>query len=251
MDTPSSQTVTRNRSIFQAAAVLAAGLVLSAMVLAWGAMQVKQTDQTIVVTGSARQRIVSDKVVWRATIAYESSNLDGAYQSLKTSIPRLQEYLKKQGIAEGDMTLSSIQSTALKERKEYGDESGPITGYALRQSVEVRSADVERVTRISREVTELIKQGILVQSEAPQYIYTKLQDLKQEMLAAAAKDARERAEKIAGSVGSKVGGVRAARMGVLQITPADSTETSDMGVSDTASLEKDITSVVSITFAVR
>ena len=71
------------------------------------------------------------------------------------------------------------------------------------------------------------------------------------MLAEAAKDARTRAEKVAQSVGSRIGPVRSARMGVLQITAADSNEVSDSGMNDTSSLEKDITSVVSVTFAVR
>ena len=59
-----------------------------------------------------------------------------------------------------------------------------------------------------------------------------------------------RAEQIAKSTGSSIGSVRTARMGVLQITPADSTEVSDSGMNDTSSLEKDITAVVNIGFAV-
>ncbi|GAB4463054.1 MAG: hypothetical protein OHK0029_31060 [Armatimonadaceae bacterium] len=250
MSLPVRPAPSRGRYVFQAAAILAAGLVLSAMVVVWGAMRVKQSDQTIVVTGSARQRIISDKVIWRATISFQAPTLAGAYDSLKSSMPRVQEYLKSKGISAEEMTLTSISSETLKQRNNYGDESGPIVGYALRQSVEVRSGNVDLVTKISRESTDLINQGILLQSEPPQYIYTKLQDLKQEMLAEAAKDAKARAEKIAASVGSRVGGVRAARMGVLQITPADSNEVSSMGINDTSSLEKDITSVVSITFAV-
>jgi hypothetical protein len=70
------------------------------------------------------------------------------------------------------------------------------------------------------------------------------------MLAAAAKDAQERAKRIAESTNSSVGSVRTARMGVLQITPADSNDVSDSGMNDTSSLEKDITAVVSIGFAV-
>jgi len=44
--------------------------------------------------------------------------------------------------------------------------------------------------------------------------------------------------------------VRSARMGVLQITPADSNEVSGEGMNDTSALEKDITAVVNISFAV-
>jgi hypothetical protein len=39
-------------------------------------------------------------------------------------------------------------------------------------------------------------------------------------------------------------------MGVLQITAAYSTEVSDMGISDTSSIDKDMTAVVNVSFAV-
>ena len=63
-------------------------------------------------------------------------------------------------------------------------------------------------------------------------------------------DAKARAQQIAQNTGSSVGSVRTARMGVLQITPADSNEVSDSGMNDTTSLWKDITAVVNIGFAV-
>jgi hypothetical protein len=59
-----------------------------------------------------------------------------------------------------------------------------------------------------------------------------------------------RAQQVASSTGSSIGSVRTARMGVMQITAADSNEVSDAGINDTSSLEKDITAVVNVGFAV-
>ncbi|MBC8141821.1 MAG: SIMPL domain-containing protein [Armatimonadetes bacterium] len=233
-----------------AAAVLAAGLVLSTMIGVWGMTQVKQADQTIVVTGSAKKRIVSDKVIWKAGVSFQSTNLQDAYAALTTNMPKVKEYLVSKGVAADEITLSAISSQTLTQRGANGEDTGRLSGYSLRQSIEVRSTDVAKIEKLSRESTELINKGILLESYPPEYVYTKLADVKQAMLAEAAKDAKGRAEKIASSVGSKVGGIRSARMGVLQITPADSNDVSDSGMSDTSSVEKDITSVVSITFAV-
>ena len=165
-------------------------------------------------------------------------------------MPKVRQYLLTQGVQPGEIKLSAIESTTLNERGPNGEDTGRLSGYSLKQSVEVRSQNVARVEKLSREATELINQGILLESYPPQYVYTKLSDVKQEMLAEATKDAKARAQKIASSVGSEIGGVRSARMGVLQITPADSNDVSDSGMSDTTSVEKDITSVVSVTFAV-
>lgn len=84
-----------------------------------------------------------------------------------------------------------------------------------------------------------------------EYLYTRLAALRVEMLAEATQDARRRAEVMAHSVGSAIGPIRAARMGVFQITPRHSTEVSGEGIYDTTSVEKNITAVVSVTFALR
>lgn len=239
------------RGVFLAGVALAIGLVLAVLVGVWGLQQVRGADETIVVTGSARRRITSDRVVWRAGVSYQAPQLSDAYRALTQSVPKVRAYVVSKGVPEDQITISSIQSTTLTAKGPNGEDTGRVSGYSLRQQVEVRSGDVARVATLAREATELIDQGILLESNAPEYYYTKLDDLKVQMLAEAARNAKTRAEQIASSVGSRIGGVRSARMGVLQITAADSTEVSNEGVNDTSSLEKDITSVVSVTFSIR
>ncbi len=89
-----------------------------------------------------------------------------------------------------------------------------------------------------------------MESRDPEYRYTKLGDMKIQMLAEAAKDAKVRAIQIAASTGARAGALRSARMGVLQINPAGSTETSSEGNNDTTSIEKDVIAVVTASFAV-
>ncbi len=240
----------RNGQIFNSAFVIGVALVLSSVIGAWAYTRSRSTEQTITVTGSARRRIKSDLVVWRATITQTSGDVSGAYAALRDRVPRVRAYLLQKGVPENEIIISSVTSRTLSARDENGMDTGQITGYVLSQTLEVRSGDVDRVTRISREVTELIDQGILVESGAPEYIYTRLSDLKVEMLAEAARDAKERAIQIAASTGSQIGPVRSARMGVMQITGADSNQVSDSGMNDTSSLDKDITAVVNASFAI-
>lgn len=232
------------------AVVLAVGLVVATTIGGWFFVKGKRGDQTITVTGSARKRITSDLVIWRSAISYQGPTLSEAYRSLSEAIPKVKAYMVSKGIAENQITVSSISSQTLHGRSSDGVETSEITGYSLRQELSVRSTEVEKIGQIAREATELINQGILLESMAPEYLYTKLGDLKIEMLAEAAKDAKRRAEQIAQSTDSSIGTVRTARMGVLQITAADSTDVSDSGMNDTSSLEKDITAVVNIGFAV-
>lgn len=233
-----------------AGVALAIGLVLSSMIFGWFYSKTKKSDEAIAVTGSARKRIKSDLVVWSAGITSEATQLAEAYRQTTEAIPRVKQYLISKGVSENQITVSSISSTTLKKRDNEGNETSETTGYSLHQQVEVRSEDVDKIAQIARESTELINQGILLESNAPQYSYTKIGDLKIEMLGEAAKDAKVRAEKIAESTNNKIGAVRSARMGVMQITAADSTDVSDAGISDTSSIDKDVTAVVNISFAV-
>lgn len=243
----------RNGQIFSAGVALSVALVLSSVVGAWAFTRAKASDQTVTVTGSARKRIKSDLIVWRANVTYQSEEMGEAYSALKERVPRVRSYLISKGVPENEIVVSAVSTQALHESSsegEGGGDEGRITGYRLSQTLEVRSMDVDKITTISREVTELIEQGIFLESTAPEYHYTKLGDLKIQMLAEAAKDAKLRAQQIASSTGSSVGDVRSARMGVLQITPADSNAVSDYGMNDTTALEKDITAVVNVSFAV-
>jgi hypothetical protein len=124
-------------------------------------------------------------------------------------------------------------------------------GYRLTQTVRVDSEDVERITRLDRDSTALVEQGVLFMPAPPQYIYTKAGEAKVEMLAEATKDARARAEQIAAQGGRALRELCSARMGVFQITPLHSFETSGEGLMDTSSLEKTLTAVVTASFSMK
>lgn len=235
---------------FNSGLALGVCVVLASLIFGYFYSNAKKGDEAITVTGSAKRRITSDLVVWSAGITQQSPQLAEAYRGLADNIPRIKQYLLSKGIPENQMTVSSISSVTLKGRDSDGNETNEITGYSLSQSIEVRSNDVQRIAQIAREATELINQGILIESAAPKYYYTAIGDLKVEMLGEAAKDAKERASKIAESTGNSIGSVRSAKMGVLQITAADSTDVSDYGVYDTSTIEKDMTAVVNVSFAV-
>lgn len=240
----------KNNYLFNGGVALAIGLILSSIIFGWFYTKSKKGDEAITVTGSAKKRIKSDLVTWSAGVTVQSGQLSDAYKSLSDNVPRIRQYLIGKGIAENQMVTSSISTTTLYKQDENGGQTSEITGYSLRQTIDVRSNEVDKIAQIARESTELINQGILLESGSPQYLFTGLGDLKIEMLGEAAKDAKTRAERIANSTGNSIGAVRSARMGVMQITAADSTEVSDGGISDTSSIDKDVTAVVNISFAV-
>jgi hypothetical protein len=229
---------------------LALGLVAGAAVLGDAVGRIRQGADAVEVTGSARRPIRADFVVWRVRVGAQEASLQPAYQRLKAQSDRLRAYLRGRGIADSVLTVQPVNVMSLAELME-GRETGRIAGYRLMQTFELRSGDVDGITRLSQEVTELINQGLELTPEQPEYLFTGLPRLRVDMLGEATADAKLRAEAIARGVGARVGAVRSVRVGVFQITPRYSTEVSDYGVNDTSSLEKDVTAVVRVTFAIR
>jgi len=243
----------RGSSLWPAAALLALGLVGAAWTLGAHAMGVANSRATITVTGSAKKTIRADLAVWRGSFNAQSPRIEDAYAELEASARRVRAYLVGKGFADSALVFSQVQTQTQFRRSREGMElsGGAPEGYRLVQTVEVRSRDTERLERLARESTELIRQGVRFESYPPEYLVTGLADLKVEMLAAATRDAKARASEMARNAGSRVGRLRSARMGVFQVTPANSTMVTDYGINDTSSIEKDITSVVSVSFEIR
>jgi len=108
---------------------------------------------------------------------------------------------------------------------------------------------VDAIEELIKKSDQLISEGVPFQGWGAQYLYTKLADLRIEMLGEAMKDATERARVMAESSDSKLGELRDAKMGVFQVTPRNSTDVSDYGYYDTSSKEKDITAVVKASYS--
>lgn len=237
---------------FPAAVALAFGLIASTIFGARAIEKLKDSDQTIAVTGSAKRRIKSDRVVWSAEVSSQAEGRAAAYHALAADVPKVTAWLASKGVPAGDLKVQAISTVEIHPHDKEGREMAEVTSaYLMKQSIEVRSSRVDLITDVSREATQLIEQGIAIESEAPQYHYTRLGDLKIEMLGEAARDARVRAERIAKSSGSLIGPLRSARMGVMQVNGADDSETSAEGVNDTASVEKDVMAVMSSSFALQ
>ncbi|MCX7883803.1 MAG: SIMPL domain-containing protein [Caloramator sp.] len=230
------------------AVIISAAIIVSSAFISSGIKNIKSGKNTITITGSAKKQIKSDFVKWTGAFSAYSPNLKEAYAILKASNERVKQYLLSKGLSEKDLVFSSILTSVKNEILPNGMVANKVEGYTLTQNVEIKSNDVDLITKISRESTELINQGVQFESYPPQYYYTKIADLKVEMLGLATKDAMLRAEQIAKNTNVKVGKLKASRMGVFQITPPYSTEVSDAGIFDTSSIDKEITAVVNCEF---
>lgn len=243
--------ILRNTQIIILGVCIAAATIVSSIILSQGFLKItKFVREQINVTGSAQKDIKSDLIVWRGSFSRRKPALSDGYKALKEDLNKVRAYLAAKGVKDNEIIVSQIATETIYKKNEKGNNTNTVEAYDLSQYVEVKSKDVDRITQVSRESTELIDQGVEFFSGMPEYFYTKLDELKIEMLAKATENAKLRAENMVKATGNKIGFIRSARMGVFQITPITSTEVSDWGVNDTSSLEKKVTAVVSASFAI-
>jgi hypothetical protein len=231
---------------------LAAGISFASIVLARTWVHLRES-QFITVTGSSHANIYSDLVVWTGKLTVEDPTLPGAYGKFKTDSEKVAHFLEERG--QKNFTLAPVQVKNLTKRKKDGsndDEFVPETiGYQLSQTIQITSSDVVGIPKLAADGLGLMAQGVVLETEEIQFIYTKAGETKVQMMAEATEDARKRAEEIAERGGRAVRELRSARMGVVQINPLYSTDTSSEGNNDTSSLEKTITATVTAEFTLK
>ena len=238
------------QGLFLLGLTLAVGLIIAMFILSSALTKVKSKDEFITVKGYVEKNIKSDLGVWTGTVTARSSDLINGYSKLQSDVLKLTVYLEKKGVDKNKISIGPI-NTQKKFKWANGSYSDEVTAYTLDQSITIESKDVNMVYQISNEATSLIQEGIEIASKQPKFFFTKINDLKIEMLGESTKDAKTRAVNIAKNSGSTVGNLKSAYQGVFQITPVNSTEVSDYGEYDLSSIDKTIKAVVTIDFFVK
>lgn len=236
------------------AIIFALTILLTALILTGAYKNRFNYNNVISVTGLGSKDFVSDLIVWSGSFTKKNMDLQTAYVELNKDRNTIRQYLLSKGILSDEIIFTSVN---IIRDYEYtydrdGNRKSKFTGYNLTLRVQIESQEVDKIESVSREVTELINYGVEFYSQNPQYYYTKLAELKIEMIAEATKDARLRAEKIAENSGAKLGELKNAKMGIFQIIAQNSSEEYSWGGAfNTSSKRKTATITMKLTFGIK
>lgn len=239
----------KSRSITVIAASLIMALAVGGGLVKVGAGFAARTDNGITVTGSAKTTATADNVVWTLNVGLSSSLVADAVKKVGSDVDAVSAYLTDGGIPASALTLGAV-STYGNEEYQNGNNTGRIISYRASRDITVRTSNVQLVYTLSQGIGSLLQSGVNVNNYGPQYYISTLPDLRPQLLEEAMKDAKTRAVAITKAVGGSVGAVQSVKSGVFQVTTPDSTMVSDGGAYDTSTIEKTVTSTVSVTFAV-
>jgi hypothetical protein len=209
------------------AILFALAIIIAAFILGNAVINRNRPQGTINVTGLGESNFTSDLIVWEGNFSRESKDLTSAYADLESDKKAVTTYLKSKGIPDDQLIFNAV-SINPQYQQNYSDDGRflgqTFTGYQLNQSLKIESKEVEKVEKISREITELLNQGITFYSQNPRYYYTELESLKLEMIAKATEDATIRAGRISENSKGSLGDLISANMGIFQITGQNSGE---------------------------
>ena len=234
-----------SRTPIWAAAVLGLGVLLGA--LAFGAFfyHARAPVQSVRVVGAATLPFEADIAKWRLTLSRQVSEtgLEEGYAGLRQDVERVRAALVAAGLPDSAITLQAAAA-----QPQWGPQGR--SGYVLQQPLFVVSERPEQLEALAFDPGPVLG-GAALEFSQLEYFYSAIAELKHSLLAEATRDARRRAEEIAGSTEGAIGKLVSARAGVFQITEPLSTEVSGAGLHSTSTRKKEITVTVHADFTLR
>lgn len=207
------------------AIILAMGLALAGALAGWGFKAGRAADRFVTVKGVSEREVEADLALWPLQIVTADNDLSIAQAQMNRAVERTRAFLRENAVTDDQVTVQAFKVT---DAQANAYQSGAVSNrFIITQTLMVRSEEPRVLQAASQRVGELVQAGVVLTSGqeygpgGPTYVFTRLNDLKPDMLAQATARAREAAAEFATASGSAVGKIRRANQGVFQILPRD------------------------------
>lgn len=211
-----------NKSVI-AAIIIAIGLFLLGNRIASGLENALGDERTVSVRGLSERIVPADKVVWPLVYKEVGNDLEALASQVNNKNKIIIDYLKSKGISDDEISVSPPEIIDLQAER-YVNQNIPYR-YNLRTIITVSSKQVDLVRNLINEQGELLDKGIAIVSgeydAQIDYQFTRLNELKPDMIAEATRNARQAAEQFASDSDSKLGKIKTASQGQFSITSRD------------------------------
>lgn len=207
------------------AAILSAGVIIGGYLLGNGLLRAKEAERAVTVRGLAERDVTADLATWTISHATTSPNLATAQAKVREDTATIEKFFADLGFPGGELqpTGANVASSIYEG----------VTTYTVRQRLSLRTTDIERAQKAVSRQFDLVNRGVfLEEGSAMAYSFTKLNQIKPEMVAEATRDARSSAEQFAEDSGTSVGPISQATQGYFTIEARDG-DGGGWGVSDT------------------
>lgn len=206
--------------------LLALGVSVGGWFIGHGFAEGRRSDRFVTVKGLSERDVKADLALWPLRLVVGDNDLSRAQTTLARNTREIMEFLARHAIDTAQAELQGIRVVDAFAQP-YGGNANAPNRFVITQTVMVRSSDPDAIFAASQDVGELVAAGVVFSSGeewgpgGPTFVFTRLNDLKPEMIAEATASAREAAQQFADDSGSDLGGIRQASQGVFVILPRD------------------------------
>lgn len=227
----------QNKNYVAAAAVLGMCIIIAFSVGAYVFYRVRAMDNTLSVTGSATQSVRADSAKWTLTVNRPAieENVAAVQGRVSRDIQTVTKFF-----IDGGISADKIQVTPVSVNIDWSREAGAPRSYTVQQQITVSSDDTALIDRLSQDIGSLAARGLLVSANQPEYYVSSLPEIRVALIGKAVEDAKARAQSIAESTGQKVGALKSASSGVVQVMAPQSVDIADYGSYDTSTVDKTV-----------
>ncbi len=236
-----------NKNLLSFGAILGLSIIISFAIASLTFYNLRSADY-ISTTGSAKKAVVSDSVKWTSTITrtVNLTTVKEGYAKMDADLKEVKSFLITSGIPETSIDVAPVYMNEIYDNN-YSQKN-----YNLVQNITVQSEDVQKISNLSKNTSSLItSKGILFSTMSLEYYYSKLAEARVELLGDAVADAKARAQKLSEAGGKRIGALKSASSGVVQVMSPNSVDVSDYGMYDTSTIDKQIMVTVKASFAIK
>jgi hypothetical protein len=229
------------------------GLSVAGFFIGRGTERLRSAVRTVTVKGLVEKEVKSDRAIWTLSLRRASADLKDAQAKIAADRDAALAFLKTQGFDDAEIERTPIR-TIDKLAREYGQPQGsdPMR-YILTSSLVVSTPKVDRVRSSLGATDALLQSGVVLDggeggAANPRFVVSTFNELRPQLLAEATKNAREMAQQFAADSGARVGSIRSANQGQIQIFGTDGNDESGP-FSPTSTVQKRIRVVSTFEFA--
>ena len=209
---------------FGTATIAAIGLILGGYLLGDGLLRAKEAERSVTVRGLAERDVTADLATWTISYSSTSTDISAAQAKVKRDTEAIEAFFSELGFPEDALQPTGANVSSYT--------NNGITRYTVRQRLSLRTDDIERARKAVARQFDLVNRGVfLEEGSGMSFTFTRLNDIKPEMVAEATRDARASAEQFAQDSGAEVGSIRDATQGYFSIEARDG-DSGGWGVSD-------------------
>ncbi len=180
---------------------------------------IRQQARYVSVRGLSEREVLADQALWPVKSSAAANSLGEIYNQIDSSQKSIVSFLKAKGFTDEEIIISQPQVSDRQAQLYYENNGVNNQRYIAEITVLLKTNKIDQVKKASQEISELVGKGVTLTPTTVEYVYTKLNEIKPEMIEEATKEARKAAEKFAKNSGSWIGGIKYANQGLFTIDP--------------------------------